>query len=210
VQLAPRTSEYHDWLGKAYGRQAERSMFLSAMSWARKTHKEFEVAVQLNPNNFEAQRDLIRYEMNAPGMVGGGDDKALKHIEDLEKLDSLQGQLARGEFLTTKKDLEKADAVFAKLLPRPPQCQKNGRGHRRRGKDRRRRPPVEILPGHPPGATGKQAEPGGTPFEVLSGHSAQQFRSSAARFGAGVAREALRIAETVFRSGAAISHLPLS
>jgi tetratricopeptide (TPR) repeat protein len=116
VQLAPRTSEYHDWLGKSYGRQAERSMFLSAMSWARKTHKEFEVAVQLNPNNFEAQRDLIRYEMNAPGIVGGGDDKALKHIEDLEKLDSLQGQLARGEFLTTKKDLQKADAVFAKIL----------------------------------------------------------------------------------------------
>jgi tetratricopeptide (TPR) repeat protein len=116
VQLDPKNSEYHDWLGKSYGRKAEQSIFLSAMSWARKTHKEFEVAVQLNPSNFEAQRDLIRYEMNAPGMVSGGDDKALKHIEELEKIDGLQGQLARGEYLATKKDMTKADALFAKIL----------------------------------------------------------------------------------------------
>jgi tetratricopeptide (TPR) repeat protein len=116
VQLTPKESEIHDWLGKSYGRKAETSIFLSAMSWARKTHREFEVAVQLNPMNFEAQRDLIRYEMNAPSLVSGGDDKALKHIEDLEKIDGIQGQLARGEFLTTKKDLVKADALYAKLL----------------------------------------------------------------------------------------------
>jgi tetratricopeptide (TPR) repeat protein len=116
VQLAPKQSEYHDWLGKSYGRKAEESVFLGAMSWARKTHKEFEVAVQLDPSNFEAQRDLIRFEMNAPGFVGGGDDKALKHIEDLEKIDALQGQLARGEFFATKKRMGEADAVFAKIL----------------------------------------------------------------------------------------------
>ena len=116
VQLAPKESEYHDWLGKSYGRKAEESVFFSAMGWARKTHKEFEIAVQLNPSNFEAQRDLIRYEMNAPGVVSGGDDKALKHIGELEKLDSLEGQLARGEFLVTKKELVKADALFAQIL----------------------------------------------------------------------------------------------
>ena len=116
VQLAPKDSEYHDWLGKSYGRKAEESMFLSAMSWARKTHREFEIAVELNPQNFEAQRDLIRYEMNAPSVVGGGDDKALKHIEGLEKIDPIQGQLARGEFFATKKKLPEADAVFGKIL----------------------------------------------------------------------------------------------
>jgi len=116
VQLAPKESEMHDWLGKSYGRKAETSNFLSAMGWARKTHKEFEVAVQLNPMNFEAQRDLIRFEMNAPSIVSGGDDKALKHIEDLEKIDSIQGQLARGEFLATKNEMPKADALYAKIL----------------------------------------------------------------------------------------------
>ncbi len=116
VQLAPKNSEYHDWLGKAYGRKAEESMFLSAMSWARKTHREFEIAVELDPHNFEGQRDLIRYDMNAPNVVGGGDDKALKYIDALEKINPIQGQLARGEFLATKKRMPEADAVFEKLL----------------------------------------------------------------------------------------------
>jgi tetratricopeptide (TPR) repeat protein len=116
VQLNPKNSPYHDWLGRSYGRKAEESIFLSAMSWARKTHHEFEVAVQLDPQNFEAQRDLIRFEINAPGVVGGGDDKAMKHIADLEKIDPVQGQLARGELFATKKRFPEADAVFGKLL----------------------------------------------------------------------------------------------
>jgi tetratricopeptide (TPR) repeat protein len=116
VQLSPKDSEYRDWLAKSYGRKAEESMFLSAMSWARKTHREFEIAVELDPSNFEARRDLIRYEMNAPPVVGGGDDKALKHIDALEKIDPIQGQLARGEFFATKKRMPEADAVFGKIL----------------------------------------------------------------------------------------------
>ena len=130
-------------------------MFLSAMSWARKTHKEFEIAVQLNPANFEAQRDLIRYEMNAPGIVGGGDDKALKHIEELEKIDAWKGQLARGEFLATKREMTRGGCGLRKdsgiehrpdrsllrggrLLPRPPKSPKKWA--------RRLPPPNESIP----------------------------------------------------------------
>ena len=116
TQLSPKDSEYHDWLGRSYGRRAEETMFLGAMGWARKTHHEFEIAVELDPRNFEAQRDLIRFEMNAPAVVGGGDDKAVKHIADLEKIDHIQGLLARGEFLETKKRLPEADKVFDDIL----------------------------------------------------------------------------------------------
>lgn len=116
IQLEPKNSEYHDWLGRSYGRRAEESVFLGAMSWARKTHHEFETAVELDAHNFEAQRDLIRFEMNAPPVVGGGDEKAVKHIEGLEKIDHIQGLLARGEFLSTKKRLPEADSVFNDVL----------------------------------------------------------------------------------------------
>lgn len=116
AQLSPKNSAIHNWLGKSYGRKAEEAVFLSAMTWARKAHREFEIAVELDPQNFEAQRDLIRYEMNAPSVVSGGDDKALKHIEALEKIDPIQGELARGEFLETKKRMAEADAVFSKIL----------------------------------------------------------------------------------------------
>ncbi len=94
VQLVPKEARYHDWLGKAYGRKAEGAIFFSALGMARKTHKEFET----------------------PGIASGGDDRALKHIEALEKIDALQGQLARGEFLNAKKRFAEADGVFGKLL----------------------------------------------------------------------------------------------
>jgi tetratricopeptide (TPR) repeat protein len=116
VQLDPKKSEYHDWLGKSYGRRAEESVFFTAIGWARKTHKEFETAVQLDSGNLMAERDLIRFEMNAPGVVGGGDEKALKHIDDLEKIDPVEGELARGEFFITKKKMTEADGVFAKIM----------------------------------------------------------------------------------------------
>ena len=116
VQLAPKEARYHDWLGKAYGRKAEGTIFFSALGLARKTHKEFETAVQFDPSNFEAQRDLIRFEIYAPSIASGGDDRALKHIEALEKIDPLQGQLARGEFLNAKKRFAEADGVFSKVL----------------------------------------------------------------------------------------------
>jgi tetratricopeptide (TPR) repeat protein len=54
--------------------------------------------------------------MNAPSVVSGGDDKALRHIDALEKIDAVQGELARGEFFATKKRFPEADAVFAKIL----------------------------------------------------------------------------------------------
>jgi len=116
VQLSPKDSEYRDWLAKSYGRRAEETMFLGAMSWARKAHREFELAVELDPANFEARRDLIRYEMNAPIVIGGGDEKAMKHIDALEKIDLIQGELARGEFFATKKRMAEADTAFGKVL----------------------------------------------------------------------------------------------
>jgi tetratricopeptide (TPR) repeat protein len=116
AQLSPKNSEIHDWLGKSYGRKAEGSVFLNAMTWARKAHHEFEIAVELDPMNFEAQRELIRYEMNAPSVVSGGDDKAMRHIDALEKVDPIQGELARGEFFETKKRFAEADAVFSKIM----------------------------------------------------------------------------------------------
>jgi tetratricopeptide (TPR) repeat protein len=120
VQLSPKDSQFHNWLGRSYGRRAEESVFFSAMTWARKTHREFEIAVELDAHNLEAQRDLIRFEMNAPSVVGGGDDKAERHIEALEKIDAMEAQLARGEFFATKKRIPEADATFSKILESDP------------------------------------------------------------------------------------------
>lgn len=119
----PERSEYHDWLGKAYGRKAqEGSRFspFSSLSMAHKAHREFETAVRLDPHNLEAQRDLIRYLVNAPGVVGGGEQAADRQIQALTDVDPIEGELAQAELYVTRKKLDQADEEYQKILQRKP------------------------------------------------------------------------------------------
>ncbi len=120
VALDPNNSDYHEWLGKAYGRRAEESNPFSAISLARKAHKEFTEAVRLNPSNLAAQRDLIRYLLASPGIVGGGQERADEQIEALTKVDVVEGQLAQAEADVTRKKFDVADQEYQKLLESHP------------------------------------------------------------------------------------------
>jgi tetratricopeptide (TPR) repeat protein len=76
ISLAPDNSLYHLWLGRVYGEKADHSGFLSAAGLAKKVRNEFERAVELSPGNWEARTDLAEFYLEAPGIVGGGKDKA--------------------------------------------------------------------------------------------------------------------------------------
>ncbi|MFC6644231.1 tetratricopeptide repeat protein [Granulicella cerasi] len=65
-----------DWLGRAYGLQADHSGPLSGMKLAGKVRSTFERAVDLDPKYHPAVDDLTDFYVAAPGMVGGGTDKA--------------------------------------------------------------------------------------------------------------------------------------
>jgi tetratricopeptide (TPR) repeat protein len=120
VALAPENSDYHLMLGRAYGRKAEQANWFSAFSLAKKSRREFEEAVRLNPANFLAQSDLIEFYARAPGIVGGGDDKALQQIDALAKIDPLEARLARVDYWEEKKKFGQADAEAQLVLQAPP------------------------------------------------------------------------------------------
>ena len=120
VAVNPKDSNYHRWLGEAYGAKADHASMLSAYSLARKTQKEFDAAVQLDARNFDAQQDLIQYDCTAPGMVGGGEEKAQPLIEKLMKMDAAEGHYATGICRAQKKDYAAADTEFAKALDGKP------------------------------------------------------------------------------------------
>jgi tetratricopeptide (TPR) repeat protein len=124
VAIDPKNSDYHRWLGEAYGAKASHASMLSAYSLARKTQKEFEAAVQLDARNFDAQQDLIEYDCTAPGMVGGGEDKAQPLIEKLMKMDAAEGHYATGICRAQKKNYAEADAEFSKALDSKPKSAK--------------------------------------------------------------------------------------
>ena len=124
VAINPKNSEYHRWLGEAYGAKADHASMMSAYSLARKTQKEFAAAVELDAHNFDAQQDLIEYDCTAPGMVGGGEEKAQPLIEKLMAMDAAEGHYATGICRAQKKNYEAADAEFAKALESKPKTAK--------------------------------------------------------------------------------------
>src|ERR1700716_2797141 len=76
VKLEPGNSSYHLWLGRVYGEKADRTSFFRRAGMAKKVRMEFERAVELSPASWEARTDLAEFYLEAPGVVGGGKDKA--------------------------------------------------------------------------------------------------------------------------------------
>jgi tetratricopeptide (TPR) repeat protein len=123
VSIDSSRSEYHDWFGKSLGRKAEQTSVFSPFSGlglARRTHHEFETAVSLDAKNLEAQRDLIRYLLNAPGIAGGGEDHALDQINALSAVDPVEGDLARAEYFVTKRKADQAAQQYQKIVTEKP------------------------------------------------------------------------------------------
>lgn len=120
VAIDPENSVYHEWLGRAYGEKADHAGLFSAMGLAKKTRKEFEKAVQLDERNFSAMQELIEFDCAAPGMVGGGLEKAKPEITRLAEMDAAEGHYAEGNCRRQKKEFEAADAEFTKALESHP------------------------------------------------------------------------------------------
>jgi len=120
VAINGRNSVYHEWLGRAYGEKADHANPFSAMSLAKKSRKEFEIAVELDAKNYSARQALIEFYCRAPGIVGGGEEKALPHIQQLAELDAAEGHYAAGNCRRQKKDYAAADAEFTKALESNP------------------------------------------------------------------------------------------
>ncbi len=80
-------SEAQDYMGKAYGLKAEKAGPFGGYSLAKKVKTSFETAVSINPSNGDAVDDLGEYYLQAPGIVGGGIDKAKALAERLKNPD---------------------------------------------------------------------------------------------------------------------------
>lgn len=92
VSLDPKNSLYHQWLGRSYGGKADRDR---SFSTAKKVKSEFKEAINLNPANIAARRDLEEYCLDAPWIAGGSKDEALEQVNAIAATDPIAGHLAR-------------------------------------------------------------------------------------------------------------------
>jgi Flp pilus assembly protein TadD len=116
VALEPTSSEIHMWLGRAQGRRAETSNPLSAPGHATKARQHFERAAQLNPNNLEAQSDLMEYYLQAPGFLGGGLDKAADTARQIARINPAEGYSAQARLAEKRKEFGSAEEHLRRAI----------------------------------------------------------------------------------------------
>lgn len=112
VSLDPQNSFYHLWLGRVYGEKADRSSFVSAPGLAKKSRASFERSVELDPRNVEARVDLGEFYAEAPGIIGGGKDKACQQAEALMPLNPAMAHWVLARLAEKDKDPAKAESEY--------------------------------------------------------------------------------------------------
>jgi len=116
VSLAPNNSQFHLWLGRIYGEKADKSGIFAAAGLAKRVLREFEAAVHLNPNSVDARTDLAEFYVEAPGIVGGGRDKAQQQAQTLARLDPVWAYWVNGRIAEKKKDFGSAERDYQKAV----------------------------------------------------------------------------------------------
>jgi len=115
VKLNPKSSVYHDWLGRAYGNKAMRSSKFKLLFLAPKVKNQFETAVALDPNNLDAREDLMSYYMQAPGVAGGSKQKALEMAMEIKKRNAYRGGYTVASVCVQTKDFACAERELVAL-----------------------------------------------------------------------------------------------
>ncbi len=120
VALSPNDSRFHHRLGDAYGRSAQKASLFSQMGLAKKCRTSYEKAVELDPKNIDARFGLLGFYQAAPGLVGGGIDKAHAQAAEIHKLDPRRGRQATASLYIAEKKYDLAFAAFDTVLKDQP------------------------------------------------------------------------------------------
>ena len=116
VQLDGQNSDEHMWLGRVLGQEANHASVFSAYGIAKRSLAEMETAAKLGPQNGPALSDLGDYYAQAPGIAGGGADKAQAIATQLDKVDATRAAQLRGDIAMAQKDDTTAEQQYRKAI----------------------------------------------------------------------------------------------
>lgn len=115
VKAEPQNPVYHFWAGRAHADQAQAAHALRQPGLARKTKADWERAVSLAPDFIPAREALVQFALRAPGILGGGVDKAHAQVSEITRRNPYRGGFATATVALRTGDTTTAIQAYRKL-----------------------------------------------------------------------------------------------
>ncbi len=130
IELNEKVPKYHMLRGNILGQKAMTANVVSQGFLAPKIKNAYLRASELDPKNIEARNGLFMYYLMAPGIMGGGDEKALEQANAIAALDAFRGHLVLAIYYNRKKDFAKVEIEYKAAITSDP---KKGIGYKQLG-----------------------------------------------------------------------------
>lgn len=116
----PKDARYHLRLAEIAGDKASRVSMLRAISLGRTFKKELDASMALDPKNPDALTYLMRFHLEAPGILGGDKNKARAIPDEIVKVDPVKGYFAKVILARHDKQDEAVEGFYRKAVEAKP------------------------------------------------------------------------------------------
>jgi tetratricopeptide (TPR) repeat protein len=114
VVLNGQVGKYHRQAAEVFGVQAQHAGPFQQLLLARRFRKEIGTAIEMDPRDVQARRDLLEFYLLAPGIAGGDSRKAAETAEEIGAIDAPEGFLAKARIAAFQKRVADAEGLLRK------------------------------------------------------------------------------------------------
>ncbi|WP_299890228.1 tetratricopeptide repeat protein [uncultured Lacinutrix sp.] len=112
VDMQPNTANFHYKYGGALGMKALSINKFKALGIIGDVKDSFLKAAELDPNHIDTRWALVELYMQLPGIIGGSKKKSFKYANELQKLSTVDGYLAKGYIYEYDDEPELAEKFY--------------------------------------------------------------------------------------------------
>lgn len=113
---APKNANYQYKFGGALAMMAKNANRLRALTMISEIETAFEQAIKCDPKHIEARWALVELYLQLPGIVGGSEKKATRYANELQRLSTVDGYLAKGRIAEYFERFATAEQYYRKAV----------------------------------------------------------------------------------------------
>jgi len=110
------SANYNFKYGGSLAMKALGSNQFVALTYIGDIKESFEKAARLDSNHIEVRWALVEFYMKLPGIIGGSEVKAIKYANELGRISSVDGYLARGFIAEYTNQFKEAEGFYKKAI----------------------------------------------------------------------------------------------